>query len=517
MFPTPDTPGIDSILPDLRYIEQNVDRVEAVIFSHGHEDHIGGVVPLRRILNVPMYGSKFTLGLVRAKLDEAGLLADSDLRVVADNERHSVGPFECEFLPITHSIPSGFATVFYTSQGAVLHSGDYKIDPTPIDDRVSDLGRIAEISADPGIRLLLADSTNSEDDGFTPSEKTVGKALREVIEARPDRRIIAGCFSSHIHRIQQLCEIAIETDRVVVPVGRSLRRNLEIARTVGVLDVDDEHFAEPEDLYRFEPGQVMVLSTGSQGEFRAGLQLMGAGEHKFVKINPMDTVVLSSHPIPGNEYNINKLIDGVSRQGGEIVQSRDFGIHVSGHARRGEIAQLIEAASPQNFVPVHGEYRHLTRQARFADELGIASENIHVALDGDQILLQDDRVSRTGSVPSGYRYVHGPVDDMTPALLKERKLLGGDGFVSITVAINVESRMVLAGPHIETRGFISLPESQAILDEIMAEVSKDLNRVMRAGTTDSHDIERAMRRAAGRMVGDMTRRRPMIVPTVILV
>ncbi|MFV1990374.1 MAG: ribonuclease J, partial [Acidimicrobiales bacterium] len=271
MFPTPHTPGIDTVLPDLRYIERNADRVEAVVFSHGHEDHIGGVVPLRRIVNVPMYGSEFTLGLVKSKLEEAGLLDDSDLRVVLDNDRVPVGPFECEFLPITHSIPDGFATVFHTAQGLILHSGDYKLDPTPVDGRVSDLERIAELSRDPGFRLLMADSTNVEDEGFTASELTVGAALREVIHARPDQRIIAGCFSSHIHRIQQLCEIAIEEDRVIIPVGRSLRRNLGIARGMGVLQIDDRHFAEPEDMYRYEPGAIMVLSTGSQGEFRAGL------------------------------------------------------------------------------------------------------------------------------------------------------------------------------------------------------------------------------------------------------
>jgi ribonuclease J len=518
MFPTPLTPGIDTILPDLRYIERNADRIEAVVFSHGHEDHIGGVVPLRRIVNVPMYGSQFTLGLVRSKLDEAGLLEGSDLRLVEDNERVKVGPFECEFLPITHSIPDGFATVFYTEQGLILHSGDYKLDPTPIDDRVSDLDRIAELSKSPGIRLLMADSTNVEDEGFTPSERTVGAALREIVHARPDRRIIAGCFSSHIHRIQQLCEIAIDADRVVIPVGRSLRRNLEIARGMGVLQIDDQHFAEPEDMYRYDPGSIMVLSTGSQGEFRAGLPLMAAGEHKFVKIGDQDTVVLSSHPIPGNEYNINRLIDGVMRQGGEVVHSGDFHIHVSGHARQGEVKQLMQAAKPEHFLPVHGEFRHLTRQARFAERQGIPAANVHLALDGDQVLIEDDAVSVVQeAIPSGYRHTHGILDDMTMAVLKDRLTLGADGFVSITVVVDTITRTLLGGPQVETRGWVSLPESDHVVDEVIAEVSKDLSRLFRGSSPTDSEIARVMRRAAGRTVGELTRRRPMIVPSVISV
>jgi ribonuclease J len=511
LFPDPDTPGVEATLPDLTYLRDRADDVEAVVFTHGHEDHIGAAVHLARIVDAPMYGSPFTLGLVRSKLEEAGLAEDAELIEVRDGETHEVGPFRAEFLPITHSIPWGFATAFHTPQGIILHSGDYKIDPTPIDDRVSALARIGDID----VRLLLSDSTNTFDEGITPSERTVGVVLEEIIASRPDRRIIAGCFSSHIHRIQQLVEAAIAHDRVVVPTGYSLRRNVALARELGLLELDDEHLADAELLHHFEPSQVLVLSTGSQGEQLAGLNLMARGDHKFVTIGPEDTVVLSSHPIPGNEFNINKVIDGLVRRGAEVVTSAQLPVHVSGHARRGEIRQLLGAAAPKWFVPVHGEFRHLTHQAELAVECGVEDDHVLVAVDGDQVVLGDDGLTFGRGVPGAYHHVHGTIDDVTEGLLAERLILGREGVVFVIAGVDLEERTVTVPPRLVTRGWITENLSGHLLDDGAAEIGVELDRILGEPDADLGAVERVVRRTTGRFVNDRTRRRPMIVPVVL--
>ncbi len=515
LFAGPAEPGIDVILPDLDWLAQRADAVEAIVFTHGHEDHVGGVVELARIVDAPIYGSPFTLALAKHKLDDARMGEHRELHAVSDGDRVPVGPFEAEFIPITHSIPWGFATAFHTPQGVILHSGDYKLDDDPVDGRLSDLARIDALSDDPGVRLLLADSTNSLDEGFSGNERSVGKVLAEIVTARPDRRIVMACFSSHIHRVQQAVEAAMLTDRVVVPVGRSLERNVRIARELELLDLPDDHLARGDEIADLDPTRTMVLTTGSQGEPMAGLSLMARGEHRHVAIGSTDTVVFSSTPIPGNEHAIDAAVDGLVRAGAEIVDHRTLPVHVSGHARRGEIRQLLSHARPEWFVPVHGEYRHLMAQAELGRESGVAPERAVVVTDGERITLDDDGLTAERVTDGRYRYVHGPIDDVTERLLVERQVLGREGEVTIVVVIDPDRLEIVAGPRLESRGWVDRQLSAELVAACEAEVRGVLERLLATGTDDRSELERQARRTVGRFVSDRTRRRPMLVPLVM--
>lgn len=515
LFAGPNEPGVDSVLPDLGWLEPHADQVEAVVFTHGHEDHIGAAVHLARIVDAPMYGSPFTLALVRHKLEEAGLGRGRVYREVRDGERHPVGPFDAEFIPITHSIPWGFATAFHTPQGVILHSGDYKLDADPVDGRLSDLARIDELATDPGIRLLLADSTNSLDEGESGDERSVGKVLRQIVDERDGRRIVMACFSSHIHRVQQAVEAAMANDRVVAPVGRSLERNVRIARELDLLDLPDAHLISPDEVHALEPGQVMVLTTGSQGEYLAGLGLMARGEHRSISVGDDDTVVFSSTPIPGNEHAIDAVVDGLVRRGVEIVDHRQLPVHVSGHARRGEIRTLLRHARPEWFVPVHGEYRHLLTQAELATDTGVAGEKAVVVTDGDRVVLDDAgmTVQRVGE--GAYRYLHGALDDVTESLLQERLVLGREGEVTIVVVVDGDRRELVTPPRLVSRGWVDRGLSAEVVRECEAELAAEVERALHAGTNQPSDIEKVARRTVGRFVSDRTRRRPMLVPVVL--
>lgn len=515
LFAGPDEPGIDVILPDLGWLEERADQVEAIVFTHGHEDHVGGAVHLGRIVDAPMYGSPFTLALARYKLDEAGIGGGRVYREVRDGDRVPVGPLEAEFLPITHSIPWGFATAFHTPQGIIMHSGDYKLDPDPVDGRMSDLARIDELADDPGVRVLLADSTNSLDEGESGAERDVGKVLRGIVDERPDQRIIVACFSSHIHRIQQAVEAAMANGRVVAPVGRSLDRNVRIARELDLLDLPDDHLITPDDVHRLDPGQVMVLTTGSQGEQLAGLALMARGEHRAIAVGEDDCVVFSSTPIPGNEHNIDTVVDGLIRKGVEIIDHRQLPVHVSGHARRGEIRTLLRHARPEWFVPVHGEYRHLLVQADLGVETGVDAAKAVVVTDGEQIIVDDDGLTTERVAAGGYRYLHGSIDDVTESLLQERLIIGREGYVSIVIVVDGDRRELLAPPRLSTRGWVDRSLSGELIAECEKELATEVERVLHAGSNEPGDIERIARRLVGRFVSDRTRRRPMLVPAII--
>ncbi|MDP8936318.1 MAG: ribonuclease J, partial [Actinomycetota bacterium] len=366
MFPDAEMPGVDLVLPDFTYLRDNADRIEACILTHGHEDHAGGLSFLLRDLSFPIYGSALTLGLARNRIDEAGLLKRTELITVADGERRRIGPFDCEFIPVTHSVPHGFATAFHTPQGVILHSGDFKLDLTPVDGRITDLSRIGALGHDPGVRLLLADSTNAEEPGHTRSESSVGKVLRELFREAEGKRIITACFASHIHRIQQIADAAVASGRTIATLGRSMAKNVALARQMGLLHIPDDRLVDIEKVDTLDPARVCVISTGSQGEPMSALALMAAGENKWLKVGEGDVVILSAHAIPGNEYTVNKVIDGLFRLGAEVVHSGVAAVHVTGHAMQEELKTLLSLAKPQHFIPVHGEFRHLNRHARLA-------------------------------------------------------------------------------------------------------------------------------------------------------
>jgi ribonuclease J len=517
MFPDPDMPGIDLVLPDFSYLRDNVAAVEGIVLTHGHEDHTGGLAYLLRDLSAPVYGSALTLGLARSRVAEAGLEERARFVEVADGERRDIGPFEVEFIPVTHSVPHGFATAFSTPQGVILHTGDFKIDLTPVDGRRTDLARIGAIAEERGVRLLMSDSTNAEEPGFTPSETSVGATLRRVIETRHGRRIIVTCFASHVHRVQQVVDAATECGRKVATLGRSMAKNLELARRLGILRIDDSQLVPIEDADRYGPGELCVLSTGSQGEPLSALSLLAAGENKWLQLGPGDVVVISAHPIPGNEWAVGRVIDRLHRRGAEVVHTGVEPVHVSGHARQGELQTMLSVVQPEYFVPVHGEYRHLWHHAQLARRMGVDEDKVLVCEDGDSVVL-DDLVARRGDpVPAGFLYVDGTVGDVGHGVLRDRRVLADEGVVVVVATVDTHAGEVVCPPEIITRGWVHAPEAEALLDEASALVRRALEEALAQGAVDNDSLRRSARRALGRFVGERTRRRPMIVPVVVTV
>ena len=513
MFAGDDLPGVDSVLPDFEWLLAS-GGVEACVATHAHEDHIGALPYLLERLSFPVYGSAFTLGLVRHKLAEAGLLDRAELREVRDGDRFSAGPFECEAMPVTHSVPGGFITAFSTPQGLILHSSDFKLDLTPVDGRRTALSRIGALSGDPGIRLLLADSTNADAPGSSRSEKDVGDVLSDAIARAEGRRVIVGAFASHIHRIQQVMDAAVATGRTVATLGLSMQRNVGLARELGLLRVPDHALRDITDLERLDPARVLIVCTGSQGEPRAALTQMAEGVSKWVEIGDRDTVIFSSHPIPGNEAAIVTVRNGLARRGARVLHTGNLDVHTSGHGKQQELKVLHSVASPEWFVPVHGEYEHLVAHARLATEMGMASERVVLCCDGDRVELTDDGVRLIGSVGGDHLYVDGTVGDLGSTVLGERRKLGEDGFVAVVVDIDLERGAVGRGPEVVSRGWVEHPallaHETAVADAVEAEVLDALAD----GRRDLGALEELVLRTARRTSRERTRRRPVIVPMV---
>jgi ribonuclease J len=515
MFPEADMHGIDLVLPDFTYLRENADRIEGCVATHGHEDHVGGLSFLLRELSFPIYGSQLTLGLARNRIEEAGLLDRTELVPVADGERLEIGPFDVELIPVTHSVPHAFAVAIHTPQGVILHSGDFKLDLTPVDGRLTDLARIGAIASGEGIRLLLADSTNAEEAGHAPSERDVGRVLHELFVRMRGRRIITASFASHIHRIQQIADAAVDTGRRVATLGLSIRKNVRLARDLGLLRIPDHSLIDIERIDDFPPGEICVISTGSQGEPMSALSLLAQGENRWLKVQPDDVVVLSSHAIPGNEFNVNRVIDGLLRSGAEVVHSGIADVHATGHAQADELKTLLALARPEWFVPIHGEYRHLMAHAKLAETMGIPRSNVLLCEDGDVVEVGDHGAEVTGRVPSGYLYVDGIVGDVGSGVLRDRRVLAEEGVVVVVVAVDIESGKVLTGPEIITRGWVYAPEAENLIDEACKIVADAVEAAFTSGVHDVEGLERLVRQAAGRFVSERTRRRPMIVPVVM--
>ena len=435
---------------------------------------------------------------------------------VRDGERRQIGPFDVEFIPVTHSVPHGFATAFHTPQGVVLHSGDFKLDLTPVDGRLTDLARIGAIASEEGIRLLLSDSTNAEEPGYTASESSVGETLRDLFRDNADKRVIVTCFASHIHRVQQVAEVAIASGRTVATLGRSMAKNVALARDMGILRIPDDRLVDIDRIGDLDPHRVCVISTGSQGEPMSALALMAAGENKRLQVGDGDLVILSSHAIPGNEMNVGKVIDGLHRRGAEVVHSGIADVHVSGHAMQGELCTLLSVARPEHFIPVHGEYRHLTHHSRLAIRMGVAADKVLLAEDGDVVELGDSGLEFAGEVPAGYLYVDGIVGDVGHGVLRDRRVLAEEGVVLVVVTVDARSGEVLTGPEIITRGWVFEREAEGLLDEARKVVRARLEEVvLEEGGTDFEVMKRHVRQALARFVNERTRRRPMIVPVVM--
>lgn len=514
MFPDTDMLGVDLVLPDFTFLTERADDIVGCVLTHGHEDHIGGLSYLLREASFPLFGSDLTLGLARGRIEEAGLLGRTEMNVVADGETWEIGPFEVEFIPATHSVPQGMATAFHTPQGTIVHTGDFKIDLTPVDGRLTNLSRIGALADGDGIRVLLADSTNADQPGHSRSETSVGKVLYNLMHEQEGRRVITACFASHIHRIQQLADAAISFDRKIAPLGRSMKRNITMAREMGLLTIPDSALIDIEQVDRFQPGQVLVLCTGSQGEPMSALTLLSANENRWLKVTPDDTVIFSSHPIPGNEHAVTKVIDNLFRLGAEVIHSGLSDVHATGHAKSEELKLYQSIAKPEWFVPVHGEYHHLVAHSRLATLMGTPAENVILAEDGDRLVLDDKGLRPVGRVPSEYIYVHGTVGDIGHGVLRDRRILADDGVVAAIVCVDRKKRQLVSGPEIVSRGWIYEPEAGDLLSQLADRVRNSVDKALADGA-DVSGIERAVRRASGGFVSDKTRRRPMIVPVVL--
>ena len=515
MFPNADMHGIDLVLPDFTWLRANADRVVGCVATHGHEDHVGALQYLLRDLSFPIYGSAVTLGLARNRIEEAGLLGRTELVVVKDGERRMIGVFDVEFIPVTHSVPHAHAVVLHTPQGVIVHSGDFKLDLTPVDGRRTDLARLGAIASTEGVRVLLADSTNSEEHGHAPSETAVGSVLRRLFAEQTGRRIITASFASHLHRIQQIADAAIANGRVVATLGLSIKKNVRLGRDLGILHIPDTSLIDIDEADKYPPERLCIVSTGSQGEPMSALSLLARGENRWVKVGDQDTVILSSHAIPGNESNVNRVIEGLLRLGVDVIHSGIADVHATGHAQAEELKTYLSIVKPEWYVPIHGEYRHLVANSKLGTLMGVDRQKVLLCEDGDVLELTDEGLTPSGRVPAGYLYVDGIVGDVGQGVLRDRKVLAEEGVVVVVVTVDITSGKVLVGPEIITRGWVYAPEAEDLLDEACDRIAEAVEAALAKGERNVDALERDVRRAAGKFVNERTKRRPMIVPVVM--
>ena len=515
MFPEPNMYGVDLILPDFRWLIERKDRVDAIVLTHGHEDHTGALRYLVKDINVPIYGAQLTLGFAKHRLTEARVGHDLTFIEVADGEKRKIGPFEIEFIPVTHSVPSAHALAFHTKIGIIVHSGDFKLDLTPIDGRRTDISRLAALG-DEGVALLLCDSTNAEEPGFTASERSVGGALRRLFLERPKKRIVVACFASHIHRVQQIINVALEQNRKIALLGRSMDVNVKLARKLNLLHVDTADFVDIANIDRYEPGEVCVICTGSQGEPLAALSKLSRGDARDFTVGADDTIILSSHPIPGNEWSVGRLIDDLHRAGTEVIHSGHEPVHASGHARQGELRTFHQLLRPRNFVPVHGEFRHLVHHADLAESMGMSHEHILICEDGDQVEVSEAGIRLSGQIPAGFHYIDGSAGDLDEKPLEERRMLAEYGVLQISAGIDAERGVIVQPVRITTRGWFEGEHDKRLLDAVADTVRDSIQNALSDGDRDEGSINKIAQRAAGRILGQKYRRQPVLLPAIVV-
>ena len=509
LFPEDHQPGVDLILPDFDYIADRLGDVEAIVLTHGHEDHIGAVPYLLRLReDIPLIGSELTLAFVTAKLKEHRIKPTT--RTVTEGDQVPFGPFGCEFVAVNHSIPDSLAVMVRTPAGNVLHTGDFKMDQLPLDGRITDLRAFARFGEE-GVDLFMTDSTNAEVPGFTTPEREIGPVLDSVFAAAA-QKIVVACFASHVHRVQQVLDAAYLHGRKVAMVGRSMLRNMKIASELGYLKVPEDTLIDIRAVDDLPDDQLVLMATGSQGEPMAALSRIANRDHR-VSVGPGDTVIFASSLIPGNETSVYRVINGLTALGAKVVHQANARVHVSGHASAGELLYCYNIVRPKNVMPVHGEIRHLVANGALAVQTGVPADRVVLAEDGVVVDLIDGRAGIVGAVPCGYVYVDGSsVGEITDAELKDRRILGEEGFISIFAAVDVSSGQVIAGPHVQARG---MAEDDSVFDAILPKVAQELSAAVTGGVTDTHQLQQIMRRVVGRWASSRLRRRPMIIPVVI--
>lgn len=511
LFPEDDHPGVDLILPGLDAISDRLADVRALVLTHGHEDHIGAVPYLLKMRpDIPVYGSELTLALLEAKIREHRI-RNTDLRRVREGDRVRTGEFDLEFLAVNHSIPDALAVAIRTEAGLVLHTGDFKMDQLPLDGRITDLRGFARLGEE-GVDLFMVDSTNAEVPGFTTPEKDIEPAIQRVF-ATAKKKLIVACFASHVHRVQQILDAAVQHNRKVVYIGRSMVRNMAIARDLGFLRVPGNTLIELKDVENYRDDEIVIISTGSQGEPLSALSRMANREHPAISIEPGDTVLLASSLIPGNENAVYRVINGLTRLGAKVVHKGSALVHVSGHASAGELLYCYNILRPRNVMPVHGEIRHLIANGELAKATGVPTSNVIVVEDGGVVDLAKGKAKVIGQIDAAYIFVDGStVGDISENSLTDRKILGEEGFISVVAVVNMHARKLVSGPDIHARGFL---EDDAVFDGVRKQLADQLQSALDDGVDDVFRLQQAIRRTIGRWVSSTYRRRPMIVPVVI--
>lgn len=514
MFPEEEMLGIDIVIPDITYLIKNKERFRAIVLTHGHEDHIGALPYVLKQVNVPVYGTRLTLGLVENKLKEHGLLKDVELKCVKPKDTIKLGDIEVEFIKMNHSIADSVALAITTPAGTIVHTGDFKIDYTPIDGDVADLARFAELGRK-GVLLLMADSTNVERPGYTMSEKTLAKTFQSIFE-RAQGRIIVATFASNIHRVQQIFNAAANYNRKVAISGRSMANVMDVASELGYLNIPDGTFIDIDDIDKYPNNQVAIITTGSQGEPMSALVRMSNSEHKKVNIIPGDMVIISATPIPGNEKLVSKVINQLFKKGADVIYEDLADVHVSGHACQEELKLIHTLVKPEYFIPVHGEYRHLKQHAQLAQRLGMPEENIFILENGLVMEVSHKSARVAGSVTAGQVLVDGlGVGDVGNIVLRDRKHLSQDGILTVVVTISKETGGVIAGPDIISRGFVYVRESEDLMDEAKEIVKDALNKCEEKQITDWSTIKTNIKEVLRSFLYEKTKRKPMILPIIM--
>lgn len=514
MFPDDDHPGVDLILPDYSYVLKRKDRLRGIVITHGHEDHTGALPYLLKDLEqpVPILGTRLTLGLVKGKLEEHKIKKPK-LREVKDSSHVSLGAFGIDFFPVNHSIPDGVGVFIRTPVGNILHTGDFKLDQTPIDGRLTDYGALSKFGKT-GVTLMLSDSTGAENKGICRSEAEVGVALRDII-AHAEQRVIVASFASHIHRMQQICDAAVAAGRKIIVTGRSMIQNTKIARELGYLTVDEDDIIDAFENHGLPPEKIVVLCTGSQGEPLSALARMANGDHRTIQVERGDTVIISASPVPGNEKAVSRVINRLTKAGAHVVHKGSADVHVSGHAAAEELKLMLNLAQPEFFMPVHGETRHLAAHARLAMSVGIPEDAVFIMDNGDCLEIDEDEARIAERVESGVVYVDGlSVGDLGQVVLRDRQHMSQDGIVTVVVAIDVKTGKLSGEPEIVTRGVV-FSEGDDVVDEARARVAKAVTRTGNEGVTDYAVVQKRVREALSQFIWERVKRRPMIIPIVL--
>lgn len=513
-FPEEEMLGIDLVIPDITYLEKNKEKIKGLVITHGHEDHIGGIPYLLKQINIPIYATRLTAGLISNKLEEHNLLRSTKLKEVRTGQTISLGKMRVEFIKITHSIPDACSLAIHTPVGTIVHTGDFKIDYTPIDGEVIDLGRLATLG-NKGVLALMSDSTNAERKGYTMSESTVGEVLDKLF-INCTKRIVVATFSSNVHRVQQIVNSAVKYKRKIAVCGRSMINMIETARKLGYIKVPDNVFIDIDSIKSYPDDKLVIITTGSQGEPMSALTRMAAGEHRKVQITPNDLIIISANPIPGNEKYISKVIDDLMAIGAEVIYNALQDIHVSGHACQEEQKLMLTLVKPKFFIPVHGEYRQLIAHSETAKTLGMPNDNIFITENGKVLELNENEAKFTGSVPSGKILVDGlGVGDVGNIVLKDRQRLSQDGLIIVVITMDSRSGKIVAGPDVISRGFVYVRESENLMEDIKYLLRTELQKCEDKHITDWATLKQVVREELGNFIYKKTKREPMLIPIIM--